>query len=644
MCGIFGIYNLDQTRPLKEARFAAALSRIAHRGPDASSVRRYGDRALLGHVRLSIIDLASESNQPMVANGHYHIVYNGEIFNYLELRAELVQAGAHFVTRSDTEVLVQAYAHWGEKCVQRFNGMWAFAILDTRSGKLFCSRDRFGEKPFYWTLRDGQFLFASEIKALLAYDPELAQADYGSIENFCRRSIGAQHENTWFRDIRRLAPGHNATLCDGHMKVERYWRYPTQAERDLKEPEAVERYRTLFDDSVRLRLRSDVPLGVTLSSGVDSASIACTMQAQAPTRHHCFTAAFDPSGYQKTEYASYSKNVSLIDEAVVASRLAEEIGLDPHRVDTDYGDVVSSLSEVLRHLESGNSSPAVLPLMQVMREARRHVKVVLEGQGADELLGGYIVSALWPAIADEVRAGRMTSAIRSLRGFLEGHAIGYSVKIALRNASNSLPQLLLLHQRAAGIDAVFSGPLRDNARRKDYPDLPGEGGGGALSRLLLHQHSGGLVNLLHYGDAVSMAHGVESRNPFLDYRLVELVWGLPSRVKVRDGVGKHLHREAMRGRVPAYILDQKAKFGFTTPIAQQFKSVPGSSAGTHDRPADVLLSPRCTDRGLFDRTALDALLRAHREGQADHGNLLFRLLSVELWHREFIDEGGGPLL
>jgi asparagine synthase (glutamine-hydrolysing) len=635
MCGIFGVFNVDSRRPFDEERFKSSLARIGHRGPDAQHVRRYGQWAMFGHARLSIIDLATESDQPMSLHDRFHVVYNGEIFNYLELRSELQALGATFRTQGDTEVLLQAYAYWGEQCVQRFNGMWAFGILDTVRGTLFCSRDRFGEKPLCWTNRHGQVLFASEAKALLHYDPELAKPDYESIENFCRTSVGAQHVQTWFRDVQRVAPGHNLIVSPSGVRIERYWRYPSGGSQLRDEEEQVRHYRELFDDSVRLRLRSDVPVGVTLSSGLDSTSIACTMQSIAGNRLHCFTAAFDPDAYQRSDFAPYAASVTCIDEASIAERLAHGIGLIPHRVETDYTDFVGSLAQVIRHLESGNSSPAVIPLMQVMRYARQHVKVVLEGQGADELLGGYIVSTILPAVAAELASGRVRSAIDALRSFLEGHSLSYAVKIALRNLSNRLPALSSLQQRVSGIDAVFGPLLRGHLRRRDYPDLRDEGRQDALSSLLMHQHSGGLVNLLHYGDAVSMANAIESRNPFLDHRLVEFAWRLPQRMKVRGGLGKVVHRAAMRGRVPDYILDQKAKFGFTTPIAQQFSESP-KSASDHG-PVGVLLSQRCLSRGVFDPDGLRSLIKNHREERRDHGNLLFRLLSVELWFREFID-------
>jgi asparagine synthase (glutamine-hydrolysing) len=636
MCGIFGALSLSGDKPIDEIRFKSALGSIRHRGPDAEKTQRFGGHLMLGHTRLSIIDLATESDQPLSVHERYWIVYNGEIFNFVELRAELQSMGVTFKTHGDTEVLLQAYVTWGESCVQRFNGMWSFAIWDTVQRTLFCSRDRFGEKPFNYALHDGVFIFGSEIKPLLGYFPALAQPNLNAIANFCRTSVGAQHEDTWFKQVHRLQPGHNLVVKNGQITIRRYWHYPLRTAPGTAVPgfdDAREHYRELFTDAVRVRMRSDVPVGLTLSSGIDSTSIACLMQQVVPDRHHSFTAGFDSSQYQSSEFAPYADRTGVIDEASIATRLAGEINLQAHVISTDYGDLVGSLSHVIHHLESGNSSPAVLPLMQVMARARTQVKVLLEGQGADELLGGYIVSSIWPSIADLLAEGRLAEAKRSLQGFMEGHALSYSMKIAVRNLSNSLHLLSVLHQRASGMDSVYGAGLRDYQRLRDYPATGDAESTQVLSRQLQHQHSGGLVNLLHYGDALSMAHGIESRMPFLDHRLVEFVWPLPSSYKVHRGTGKYLHRQAMRSILPSYILDQKTKLGFTTPIAQQFKSVSGS--GTD--PADVLLSNRCLERGLFERHGLERILGDHRASRADHGNLLYRLLSVELWFRAFID-------
>lgn len=633
MCGIFGIVNLGGNRPIDENRFRDGLEKLAHRGPDGRRWERVADGVAFGHARLSIIDLSDESNQPFQISDRYWLIYNGEIFNYLELRGELEALGAVFQTSGDTEVLLRAYIQWGEDCVSRFNGMWAFAIYDRAEQTLFASRDRFGIKPFNYAVHDGQFLFASEIKSLLHYAPALAEPDYRAIANYCRTSVGAQHEQSWFRDVRRLQPGHNLAIgADGAMRLWRYWDYPV-GKSDIGFDEARRQYADLFEDAVRLRMRSDVPLGITLSSGVDSNSIASVMQVLDPAPHHSFTARFEDAEGLAQDGAIYQDSSRRIDESVVARAVAERLGLDAHIVDTDYTDFVGRLGQIIYHLESGNSSPAVIPLMQLLGEARKRLTVVLDGQGADELLAGYISAVIWPAERDLVMSGRVRKAWRGLRRYLKTYTLRSLLTLAARQASNDLPWISRLQQRLRGLDAIYGPRLRDQAPLADFPPLKPVAGEEALARRLREQHSGGLVNLLHYGDAISMANSLEARMPFLDHRLVEFTWPLPGDFKVELGVGKYIHRQAMRGLVDDGILDETTKYGFTTPIDQQFRKPYMGGEG----PLDMLLGARCLARGLFDAGGLKALVEDHRTGRKDHGTLLFRLLSVELWFRIFID-------
>lgn len=635
MCGIFGIVNLGGAHALDEARFARALRTITHRGPDAQVWQRVGKEALLGHTRLSIIDLSDASNQPMVLRDRYWLVYNGEIFNYVELRAELEALGAVFHTSGDVEVLLNAYIHWGEACVERFNGMWGFAIYDSVERTLFCSRDRYGEKPFNYAVVNGQFHFGSEIKAMLAYAPQLAEPNYNVIANFCRTSVGGQHEATWFKHVRRLQPGHNLMIRNGRISMKRYWHYPTQTGPAQSFSDARAEYGVLFRDAVKVRMRSDVPLGVTLSAGLDSNSIAYAMQAADAAPHHCFTSRFLPQEGLKQDRSIYVEAGREIDESVSARKVAQELGLNSHIVDTDYDTFVEPLSRIVWHLESGNSSPAVFPLMQLLRKARQHVTVLLDGQGADELLGGYVANIIWQSYADLLRAGKLGEARAALREYGKTYTLPYSILMALRGASNHLPLLSSLHESYAGTSAAYGPMLRDYSRMRDFPDLPEAGEKGWIAAALRRQHSGGLVNLLHYGDAISMANSLESRMPFLDHRLVEFVWRQPADYKIKLGIGKHLHREAMRGLVPDWILDNRTKFGFNSPIAAQFRKSFQNDAD----PIEILLSDRSLQRGLFDRTGLSKLIEVHRSGKRDHGPLLFRLLSTELWFRTFIDAG-----
>ena len=633
MCGIFGLINYSNNYGFDEHRFRLALKTLRHRGPDAENVERFGNNAILGHTRLAIIDLRKDNNQPLSILGRYWIVYNGEIYNYLELRKCLEKKGVKFSTDGDTEVLLYAYAVWGEECVTRFNGMWAFAIYDTQENTLFCSRDRFGVKPFNYIIDKGQLLFSSEIKAILAYRPDLAQPEYNAIANYCRTSVGAQNTQTWFKNILRLSPGTNLMINNSQIRTKRYWHYPTNIDRHADFDEAREEYAHLFKDAVRLRMRSDVPLGITLSSGVDSSSVAYVMHVCDHTPHHCFTARFSPQDLLVTDTSIY-KQEKVIDEFITAKKIADELGLTPHVVVTEYANFVQSLERIIFHLESGNSSPAILPLMQLLDKAKAHVKVLLEGQGADELLGGYILNTLWPAIADLVVEGRVVEAIESLRQFSASYNHSYALKMLLRDFSNDIHLISHYHQKLIGVNKIYGPVLHEYTRYKDFMELPGEGNRSRLGKLLMRQHAGGLINLLHYGDAISMANSIESRMPFLDYRLVEFVWRLPSDFKVHLGISKYLHRQAMRNTVPNWILDQNIKIGFSTPISEQFRSVrsDGSSA------ADMLLEGRSIDRGLFDRGGLINLIQEHRSGYRDHGLLLFRLLSTEVWFKRFIDE------
>lgn len=636
MCGIFGIVDISNGGSLDADRFGAALETIAHRGPDGYGVRYVNDAVLLGHRRLAIIDLSDDSAQPMVREGRYWLTYNGEIFNYVELREELRAMGEEFTTTGDTEVVLAAYCRWGSDCVRRFNGMWSFAVYDTETGTLFCSRDRFGEKPLCYAEFGGKFFFASEIKAILAYEPRLAEPAYNVIANYCRSSVGAQHAETWFRCIQRVPPGCNLTLKDGVVSIERYWTYPEKVDRAIGFDEAQKRYAALFRDAVRIRMRSDVPLGLTLSSGLDSSSIAYAMQAEDPTPHYCFTAGFPADLQPGRAGALYVDTEGGADESPTARRIANDIGLTSIVVETDYSRFVADLSRIVHHLESGNSSPAVFPLMQLLGEARKRLTVLLEGQGADELLAGYVGTLIWKNAADLARAGRWRESFAAVRQFAQTYRLGYAVLLMLRGASNRIPAISRLNQRLRKIEPVFGPRLRRYRHMADYPAIGDDGASVGVSRELRRQHSGGLVNLLHYGDAISMANSLESRMPFLDYRLVEFVWSLPTEFKIKLGVGKYIHREAMRGLVPDWIIDNRIKHGFTTPVSELFARAddgPDSAAG-------ILLSHRCLERGIFDRDGLSALISDHRAGKRDHGPLLFRLLSTELWFRTFIDRRG----
>lgn len=600
---------------------------MKHRGPDAYGQWGIDNRIQLAHLRLAIIDLSRESDQPMrSASGRLVICFNGEIYNYLELRAELQALGHEFRTDSDTEVLLASYQEWGSRCVSRFNGDWAFAIYDADTETVFCSRDRFGVKPFNYAVIDGQLIFSSEIKSMVAYHAGLRTPDYDVIASYCRNGLGAEHEHSWFAGVKRLPPAHNLTWKDGALSIERYWQYPTEVLDGPSLAEAEHAYRTLFTNAVKLRMRSDVPFGTTLSSGIDSGSIVSVVCEHYTGTHKTFTATFKPDEFDGREKSAYSSDVE-IDESKLVKRLAERLGLEPFFLDCSTGDFLEELSRVIYHLESGHSSPAIVPLSRILRAARDHVTVILEGQGADELLGGYILSTFPALIFELVRRGKLREAWREFKQFSSLYSVWYSVKLFVRLLNSRTIERM--YHRATGAHRVFGPLLRDDPRARyredDVPRVRGQ-----LNQVLCRSHARGLVNLLHYGDALSMANSLESRLPFLDVDLVEYCFKLPFHLKARDGVGKYVHRRAMRGIVPEFILDNRLKFGFNTPLAIHFNSADSEAN-------QILLSDTCLNRGIFDPSGMRAIIDDQVQGKRDNATLLYRLLSVEMWFREFID-------
>lgn len=627
MCGIFGIARHPASGVIDRHKVREAAMLMKHRGPDAYGQWGIADAVEFAHLRLAIIDLSPESNQPFLSGcGQYAVVFNGEIYNYIEIRKELESLGYKFRTSSDTEVLLNSYIAWGSNCVSRFNGDWAFAIYNVKEDLLFCSRDRFGVKPFNYAIVDNQFIFSSEIKSIISYFPVLRRPNYNVIANFCRNGLGAQHEHSWFEGIKRLLPAHNLIWQRGEMRKEKYWEYPTHTIQGISLEDAKVAYRELFLKSVELRMRSDVPIGTTLSSGIDSGSIVSVIRKYHGGAHKTFTATFKKQDLTRQEKNAYRYDLE-INEADLVNRLADDLDLDARMAESESGEFVSDLEKNIYHLESGHSSPATVPLSKILHVAREHVTVVMEGQGADELLGGYIVN-VFPALVYEcIRRGELRQAWREFIEFRRHYSLGYMGKLFVRLLNNSW--LERIYYTVSGIDRIFGPHLARYSRLAEYPQSLPEFSE-RFNKGLCKSHSGGLVNLLHYGDAISMANSLESRLPFMDVDLVEYVFRLQHSFKVRDGLGKYIHRCAMAGILPDYILKNPIKMGFNTPVAKHFKSIDSQAN-------KLLLSEKCLGRGLFERAGLYAAIRDQIDDRRDNSTLLFRLLSTELWFRQFID-------
>ena len=375
-------------------------------------------------------------------------------------------------------------------------------------------------------------------------------------------------------------------------------------------------------------MRSDVPVGTTLSSGVDSTSIVSILRKIYSNEHKTFTAKFEKNDYKKSEKKLYKQDIE-INEAKLVEKLAKDLDLKAYFIKIEDQNFLSQLNSNIYHLESGHASPATIPLSNILDFAKDHVTVVMEGQGADELLGGYVSSSFPFFILDSLKSKDLCSVISEIEKFSKNYSIFYSLKLFFRllNSRN----IEMFYHKYLGIDKVLGEKLKGGYKRiKDYP-LDNNSFSEKLNKHLYQAHTGGLVNLIHYGDAISMSKSMESRNPFVDFNLVEYGFQLPYNFKVQQGQGKYIHRKAMHDIAPGYILDNPIKFGFTTPLSNKFQSI--NSKGNQ-----ILLSEKCIDRKIFNHNKLNELILEHINFKENHSTFLFRLLSVELWFRTFIDE------
>jgi asparagine synthase (glutamine-hydrolysing) len=631
VCGIAGIVATDG---VADGDIAAGLRMrevLTHRGPDGAGV--HTDRsALLAHRRLSIVDLAG-GHQPLANEDEtVWVTYNGEIYNHADLRATLQASGHRYRTRSDTETIVHAYEQWGDDCVHRFRGMFAFAVWDVSRRRLLLARDRLGVKPLYWTRVGNRLLFGSEIKAILASGLVAAEPNEPVLpEMFATRYTAGS--DTLFRGIFKLLPGHRLTFEDGSVCVEQYWDLPLDGPdtslEALGEARLVEQFRELLQESVRLRLMADVPLGMFLSGGIDSSAVAALMARETDRPIETFSVAFANRAFSELEYAR---------------EVARAIGANSHEVVIDAGDFFGALPRLIWHEDEPIAHTSSVPLHFVSALARAHVKVVLTGEGSDELLGGY---GKYPRALFNWRAGGLYERFVPLpiRSMVASAVVPRIPGGAGRYARRSF---LAMPRRAdtmfldnfAGMPMHVQSELLTGGITARDPYAPSlqyftrvNGANGMLGRMLYTDVKTYLVELLMKQDQMSMSASIESRVPFLDHTLVEFAARLPERLKLRGLTTKRILREAMRGVLPDSILT-RPKMGFPVPFAQWLRG------GWLTVAEDVLLDRRTRERGLVNTPALAALLRAHGTGRRNGGDAIWALLNLELWYRTFIDGGG----
>lgn len=602
MCGIAGVVRLGG-----QALDASSLRRMgdvmAHRGPDDRGEYLDGSVGLV-HRRLAIIDLSRAGHQPMTnEDGTLWLVYNGEIYNYLELMPELRARGHVFRSRCDSEVVLHAYEEWGPACLHRFNGMFAIAVWDTVKRQLWLARDRLGVKPLYYVSHQGSFAFASEIKALRQLGGVGLRAHAPAIAQYLQLGYPID-DTTWFEGVRRLMPGCTATLtAGGRLTVEAYWDPVSLYHEPCSGVPDQGRLRGLLESAVALRLRSDVPVGAHLSGGLDSSSVVGLMARHSETPVHTFSGAFDEGG----QY----------DEREFVRVMTARFGTVHHEVVPRAEQVPEVLSSIVWHMDEPSAGYSVFSQFEVNRLVQQMgIKVVNGGQGGDEVFGGYTKYLL------KLRRERLRHADHS-PATLARNVLAVARAGALRRAARRLLDDhggRLWHGHHPDFAAAVADPppvlprvLDDALANEMYNDL---------------RHY--LPALLHVEDRTSMAFSIESRIPLLDYRLVEFAAGISVGQKLRDGVLKAPLRAAMRGVLPEEIVDRKDKRGFPTPMGLWLRGP------LHDWAGGVVRSEAMREARVLSPRHLDLVLSAHRRfATYDGTRVLWPALNVAVWFERF---------
>ena len=628
MCGIVGLLDLEGANvPGLERKLSVMSKLVEHRGPDGHGQwTGAGDSVGLAHRRLSIIDLTDHGAQPMRAPNGTVLTFNGEIYNYRELRAQL-SYGWLFTSTSDTETIMAAYAKYGTACVDHLRGMFAFAIWDEKKQRLFCARDRFGIKPFYYAAINGVLAFASEIKALIPLLPDV-RTDAGAFAEYLtfQYTIG---EHTLFEGVKQLLPGHTLVVENGNLRVQRYWDVHYEIDYDHTPAYFKEKLRHLVDDSIDVHLRSDVPVGSYLSGGIDSSLIALLAKRHDPSNNQAFHGKF-------TQFPGY-------DESGYAQTVADQSGSTLHQIDISANDFRENIENVIYHLDVPVAGPGSFPQYMVSKLAGEHVKVVLGGQGGDEIFGGYaryvvayFEQAIKAAIDGTYQNGNFVVTPESIipnlgvlreykpmikefwrEGLFEEMAPRY---FRLVDRSTDMTDEVVWERldREKVYDdfrAIFNNTR--NVRKEAYFDSMTHFDFKCL-----------LPALLQVEDRMSMAHGLEGRVPLLDHPLIEFAATVPADVKFEGGQLKQLLKQTYKDVLPPSLLERRDKMGFPVPLREWF------AGELHDMVEDIFRGSKHRNRDFINHDAvLKNFDKAERFSRKTWG-----LLSLEMWHQQFHDK------
>ena len=638
MCGIAGILQLDG-QPVRRELLERMVETLDHRGPDAHGVELLGPVGL-GHTRLSIIDLSGGVQPMSSADGNLTVTFNGEIFNYLELRQELIALGRTFVSNSDTEVLLQAYAEWGADCVTRFNGQWAFAVWDARHQTLFLSRDRLGKRPLFYTVVGKTLLFASEMKAILTHPGVTKAIDPVGLDQLFT-FWSALPPRTIFQGIRQLPPAHSLTVTRGEVQVSRYWdvdfsnRFEGQSARDLEE-QLLE----LLTDATRLRLRSDVPVGAYLSGGLDSSITAALAKNLNRERLCTFSVEFENPEY---------------DESVFQQEVVRRLGTEHRTVRCTHDDIGRVFPQVIRHTETPILRTAPAPLFLLSRLVRESgYKVVLTGEGADEAFGGYDIfkeaklRRFWSRQPDSKSRPLLLKRLYPYMKNIQSQPPAYlkaffQVRPQDLNSPffSHLPRWELTSKLKAFLTPEVLAATYDSDPMAEAESLLPEpfGRWSGFSQAQYLETTGLLPGyiLSSQGDRMTMAHGIEGRFPFLDHRLVEFAARLPARLKMSGLDEKHILKQATRHLVPDSIR-QRSKQPYRAPDAQSFFDTESGMA-RFEYVDEMLSAEAVASAGLFDPAAVTKLVEKARTGAAigaKDNMALVGILSAQLVVEQFV--------
>ncbi|HMV49602.1 MAG TPA: asparagine synthase (glutamine-hydrolyzing) [Blastocatellia bacterium] len=623
MCGIIGFVNLDQQQPASE-RIARAMNQaIVHRGPDDEGFYFNGNVAL-GMRRLSIIDLAGGHQPISNEDGSVWVVFNGEIYNYRELRELLLARGHQLKTNSDTETIVHLYEDYGDELVQHLNGMFGFALWDERRRRLLIARDRMGEKPLYFAQTGESFVFASELKALVEHPSVQRRVNLSALRKYLQYEF-VPSPHTMLEGVQKLPPAHRLIFENGRWRTERYWQLSYGGERlKLNEEEAAEEVRRRLREAVRMRLVADVPLGVLLSGGIDSSAMAQLACEAAGGRVKTFSIAFEEKSFDESSYAR---------------KVAEQLGTEHYEKRFTEREMLDIVPEIPRLLDEPLGDGSLIPTFLLSKFTRERVTVALGGDGGDELFAGYPtysahrVAGLYQMLPQFVRSVLIEPAVAALPVSTDNLSFDFKAKRFVRGATHAAGT-----RHTVWMGSYDAAQQRELLRPEIIAACPDEE---VFDEVLPYDRANGNGNLIermmkldatHYlsecvlfkVDRASMAASLETRAPFLDHTFVEFVLKLPVEMKLKGFTGKYILKKAMRGHLPDDVIDRPKK-GFGMPVAKWVKGE------LRDFVRDTFSPERLNRRGLFNAGYVQRLLDEHESGIADHRKLIWTLLMFEMW-------------